>query len=219
MGERVAVVTGGAGDLARAIATELSKGSFAVHSPARSELDVADIASVESYFRELARVDLLINNAAIRADALCATMKAAQWDSVMEPDLRGPFLCAQAAAAKMIKQRAGHIINIGSFAARIGNVGQSNYAAAKAGMIGLTQSLARELGRRNVRVNCVLPGFLETKFTAGMAPQFREHALEMHELRKFNTVQDAARFIAFLDTMEFVSGQVFQLDSRIARWT
>jgi len=219
MTERIAVITGGAGDLAQAIAAELSSAGFAVHSPGREQLDVANAASVQSYFAGVDRIDLLVNNAAIRDDALCAKMKAAQWDAVLATDLRGSFLCAQAAALKMIKQRAGHIVNIGSFSARIGNAGQANYAAAKAGMIGLTQSMARELGKRNVRVNCVLPGFLETKFSAGMALEFKEHARQMHELGRFNTVEDAARFIAFLDSMEAVSGQVLQLDSRIAAWT
>ena len=219
MTERVAVITGGAGDLAKAIGAELSKLPMAVHAPGRDLLDVSDPTSVQRYFGAVERVDLLINNAAIRDDALCASMKPAQWDAVMATDLRGAFLCAQAAALKMMKQRAGHIINIGSFSARVGNAGQANYAAAKAGMIGLTQSLARELGKRNVRVNCIMPGFLETKFSVGMAPEFKEHARQMHELGRFNTVEDAARFIAFLDTMQAVSGQVFQLDSRVWSWT
>ena len=219
MAERLAVITGGAGDLAQAIAAELSMLPLTVHAPGREVLDVSDPGSVQSYFSSVDRVDLLINNAAIRDDALCATMTPAQWDSVMATDLRGAFLCAQAAALKMMKQRLGHIINIGSFSAKIGNAGQANYAAAKAGMIGLTQSLARELGKRNVRVNCVLPGFLETKFSVGMPPEFTKHARKMHELGRFNTVADAARFIAFLDSMQAVSGQVFQLDSRVWSWT
>ena len=219
MSERVAVITGGAGDLAGAIATELARTGIAVHAPGRDQLDVRDPASVQKFFRQLDRVDLLINNAGNRDDALCATMTPEQWDAVIATTLRGAFLCSQAAALLMVKQRTGHILNIGSFAARVGNLGQPNYTAAKAGVIGLTQSLARELRKRNVRVNCILPGFLETKFSAGMPAAFKEHAREMHELGKFNTVEHAARFIAFLDTMPFVSGQVFQLDSRIAAWT
>ncbi len=113
----------------------------------------------------------------------------------------------------------GAIINLGSFSARFGTIGQPNYAAAKAGLIGLTQSMARELGKRNVRVNCVLPGFLETKFTADVSEEAKQRILHTHELGRFNTAEDAARFIAFLDTMPLVSGQIFQLDSRIAPWT
>jgi NAD(P)-dependent dehydrogenase (short-subunit alcohol dehydrogenase family) len=219
MTERVAVITGGAGDLAQGIAAELREQQMTVHAPGRDLLDVSAPESVARFFSTLERVDLLINNAAIREDALCAQMMVEQWDRVIATDLRGAFLCSQAVTRKMAAQRSGHVINIGSFSAQIGNVGQANYAAAKAGLIGLTQSLAREFGKRNVRVNCVLPGFLETKFTMGMASQYREAALQMHELRRFNTVEEAARFIAFLDTMQFASGQVFQLDSRLARWT
>ncbi|MBA3273169.1 MAG: SDR family oxidoreductase [Chthoniobacterales bacterium] len=219
MTERVAVITGGSGDLAGAIAAELREEGFIVHTPGRESLDVSAPESVEAFFREIARLDLLINNAAVRDDTLCATMNEQRWDNVLATDLRGTFLCAQAAAKLMAKQRNGHIANIGSFSARSGPAGQTNYAAAKAGLIGLTQSLARELGKRNVRVNCVLPGFLRTKFTAGMPGRAIEQALQMHELGRFNTVEDAARFIAFLDSLTFVSSQVFQLDSRIARWT
>ena len=219
MGEAVAIITGGEGDLARALAQTLADAGLRVNAPSHALLDVADPASIEKYFDAFERIDLLINNAAIREDAFTSRMSESQWNAVLRTNLRGAFLCAQAAARKMMMQRSGHIVNIGSFSARWGNAGQANYAAAKAGLIGLTQSMARELGKRNVRVNCVLPGFLETKFTAAMKPEFKQRALEMHELRKFNTVEDAARFIAFLDTMPFVSGQVFQLDSRIARWS
>ena len=219
MDERVAVITGGEGDLARAITDELRKSGWQVHAPGRQELDVDAPDSVEQFFAGIERLDLLVNNAGNRDDALCAKMTAEEWDRVITTNLRGAFLCSQAAALKMMKQRVGHIINIGSFSARLGNVGQPNYSAAKAGMIGLTQSMARELGKRNVRVNCILPGFLETKFSAEMRPEFKEEARQMHELGRFNTVEHAARFIAFLDTMPFTSGQVFQLDSRVARWT
>jgi 3-oxoacyl-[acyl-carrier protein] reductase len=219
MDERVAVITGGEGDLAHAIADELRKAGWEVHAPSRQQLDVDAPAQVERFFATISHVDLLINNAGNRDDALCSTMTAEQWDRVMTTSLRGAFLCSQAAALKMIKRRAGHIINIGSFSARVGNVGQPNYSAAKAGMIGLTQSMARELGKRNVRVNCILPGFLETKFSAGMHPEFKEHARQMHELGRFNTVEDAARFIVFVDSMRAISGQLFQLDSRVAAWT
>src|SRR3954447_11527452 len=205
MSERVAVITGGAGDLAHAIAAELRAQQMTVHAPGRDLLDVCAPESVTHFFSTLERVDLLINNAAIREDALSAQMTVEQWDRVIATDLCGAFLCSQAVTRKVAAQRSGHVINIGSFSAQIGNAGQANYAAAKAGLIGLTQSLAREFGKRNVRVNCVLPGFLETKFSAGMAPQFREAALEMHELRRFNTVEEAGRFITFLDTMQFVS--------------
>ncbi len=219
MSERVAIITGGKGDLAQAIARELKAAGARAETPGREALDVAAVGSVQAYFAKFERVDLLINNAGFRADAVCARMSEEEWATVVSTNLRGAFLCAQAAGLKMMRQRRGHIVNIGSFSARFGTSGQSNYAAAKAGLIGLTQSMARELGKRNVRVNCVLPGFLETKFTADMPDEAKQRALQMHELGRFNTAEEAARFITFLDTMPFVSGQVFQLDSRIAPWT
>ncbi len=219
MNPRIAIITGGEGDLARAIAKRLADDGMLVFAPGRKELDVSAAESVQKFFAPIERIDLLINNAAIRADAFCSSLTSQKWDEVMATNLRGAFLCSQAAAKKMMTQRNGQIVNIGSFAARIGNAGQTNYAAAKAGLVGLTQSMARELGKRNVRVNCVLPGFLETKFTAEMRAEFKEAALKMHELGRFNTVEEAARFIIFLNTMPHVSGQVFQLDSRIAAWS
>ena len=219
MAERVAVITGGAGDLAQAIAAELVRQGLRVHTPGRDALDVTSAESVRDFFAALERVDLLINNAGVREDIVCGKMSENEWDSVIAVNLRGAFLCSQAATMKMMARRSGHIVNIGSFSARFGNVGQANYAAAKAGLIGLTQSLAREMGKRNLRVNCVLPGYLETKFTADVPEAARDRILQMHELRAFNTVEHAARFVAFLETVPFVSGQVFQLDSRIVPWT
>ena len=218
MSERVAAITGGAGDLARIIAEKLDAEGVRVHAPGRAELDVTSEESVQEFFARLGRIDLLINNAGSLADVVCAKMSEAEWDAVLATNLRGAFLCSQAAALKMMHQRCGHIINIGSFAPRAGTFGQTNYAAAKAGLIGLTESMARELGKRNVRVNCVSPGFLETKFTASMPAEAVERTRQLHELGRFNTVEDAARFIVFLDTMQHVSGQLFQLGSRIARW-
>lgn len=219
MSEAVAVITGGQGDLARAICSRLNESHYQVHSPDKKALDVTEPESVRSFFSQIERIDLLINNAGRREDFTLAKMTEATWDRVVAVNLRGAFLCSQAVSMKMIAQRNGHILNIGSFSARLGNFGQTNYAAAKAGLIGLTQSLAREIGKRGVRVNCILPGFLETRFTASVPVEIREQILQTHELGKFNTVEEAARFIAFVDTMPSVSGQIFQLDSRIAPWT
>jgi 3-oxoacyl-[acyl-carrier protein] reductase len=215
----VAVITGGEGELALAIAAELRSTEVEVHAPGRADLDVTSADDVRRYFGALERLDLLINNAGVCEDTIVAKMSEHQWNRVVDVNLRGAFLCSQAAALMMAKQRAGHVINIGSFSARFGMSGQANYAAAKAGLIGLTQSLAKELGRRNVRVNCVLPGYLETKFVAHVPAEARERILRMHELGRFNTVADAARFVTILDTMSAVSGQIFQLDSRVSPWT
>lgn len=213
-----AVITGGRGDLAGALASALREAGYAVRNPGRDELDVTDADQVESYFGSIERVDLLINNAGIKRDTPMLRMTEADWDLVMEVNLKGAFLCAQAAVKGMSRRRSGHIVNVSSFSAIRPPVGQANYAAAKAGMIGLTKSLAAEFGRRGVRVNAVLPGYLETKMTADMAAETVDAIRAQHALGRFNTCADAARFMVFLDSLSAVSGQVFQLDSRVGRW-
>lgn len=215
MAERVALITGGEGDLARAIRTSLEADGWTVHAPGKQVLDVTSSASVAAFFAGLDRLDLLVNNAGLVADALIAAMTAEQWDSVLSVNLDGAFRCCRAALKLMVRQRVGHILNIGSYSALSGPAGQANYAAAKAGLIGLTKSLAREYGARNIRVNCVLPGFLETKMTRALLEKRRSDILSTHALGRLNTTADAARFIAQLDSFEHVSGQVFQLDSRV----
>ncbi len=216
----VALITGGAGALARATRAELESQGWRVHSPLREEMDVTDKAEVQRVFGELGRIDLLIHNAGITRDALMLKMTEAEFSDVLAVHLKGAFLCSQAALKLMVKQRAGHIVNIGSFSALCGRSGQANYAAAKAGLIALTQSIAAEYGARGIRANCVLPGFLDTKMTRHLLTDQtqRERVLAAHTLGRLNTPAEAARFIAFLHTMQNISGQVFQLDSRISRW-
>ncbi len=216
--ERIAVITGGQGDLAQAIAQAFPSDIYTVLTPSRAELDVSSRDSVQSYFAALPQVDLLINNAGLCDDALMLKLTDSAWNAVLDTNLKGAFLTSQAALKSMLRRQQGHILNIGSYAARRGPAGQANYAAAKAGLIALTQSLAREVGSRNVRVNCVLPGWLETKFTARVTPGKTAQALEEHVLGRFNTVSEAARAIVFMDTLENMSGQVIQLDSRISKW-
>ena len=216
----VAVITGGGGCLAAAIRLELEQQGWQVHAPVRGELDVCCAAQVRTYFSSFEQLDLLVHNAGILRDAPMLKMAEADFDDVLRAHLRGGFLCSQAALRVMVKQRSGHIVHIGSFSALSGPAGQANYAAAKAGLIGLTQSIAKEYGSRNIRANCVLPGFLDTPMTSHLlrdAAQ-RERILSAHALGRLNTCQDAGKFIAFLQTMHHVSGQVFQLDSRVARW-
>ncbi len=212
-----ALITGGQGDLAQGIRTELESAGWEVLAPGHDELDVL---CPKAYFAQLDRLDLLVNNAGLLRDAPIAKMTAEEFDSVVDVNLKGAFLCTQAALKLMSRQREGHIINIGSYSALSGPAGQSNYAAAKAGLIALTQSTAREYGARNVRANCILPGFLNTKMTRHLLEDaaFREQLLAQHTLGRLNTPQDVARFILFLHAMPNVSGQVFQLDSRIRRW-
>lgn len=165
------------------------------------------------------RLDALVNNAGATADAAFFQIADAGWDRVLAVNLKGAMACARAAVWPMIRQRCGHIVNVSSFAARAGTRGQAAYAAAKAGLIGLTQSLAAELGSRNVRVNAVLPGVMPTAMTAGLDPEAQDRLVAGNLLRRMNSPDEVAAFIVFLAGMQNVSAQVFQLDSRPARWT
>lgn len=213
--KRLAVITGGAGDLAQEVARVFVGDGYEVVAPGRNVLDVTDAVQVSAFFGRLEGCDVLVNNAGVLADAPVARMDEKAWDRVVDVCLRGAFLCCRAALPLMAANGGGHIVQIGSYSALSGPTGQANYAAAKAGLIGLTKSLAEEVGGANVRVNCVLPGFLETKFVRGLPGPVTDRIRGAHALRRFNSISDAARFILFLDSMQHVSGQVFQLDSRV----
>lgn len=216
-GSRSAVVTGGGGALAGAIGSALTGAGYQVALPQRDELDVRDGGSVSAYFADAGDFDLLINAAGVTRDRAIQRLDEKDWDCVLGVNLDGAFRCAKAALRGMLKRRRGHIVNISSFSALRPPVGQAAYAAAKAGLIGLTQALAVEAGSRGVRVNAVLPGFLATPMTAKLDAEVIARARAEHVLGRFNTPDEAARFIVALDAMSAVSGQVFQLDSRIAR--
>jgi len=218
--QSVALITGGEGELAQAIRAKLESQGWQVHAPAREEMDVTNMAQVKRVIDALGRLDLLVQNAGITRDALMLKMTEVEFSEVIAVHLKGAFLCSQAALKLMVKQRAGHIVHIGSYSALSGPSGQANYAAAKAGLIALTQSIAAEYGARGIRANCVLPGFLDTKMTRQLLADEKIYGkvLDAHALGRLNTVADAARFIAFLHSMESISGQIFQLDSRISRW-
>jgi len=211
------LISGGEGTLALALQNEFPRDN--VHAPGRKEMDVREEAQIEAYFSRLERVDVLIANAGVTRDGAVTGVAPDDFNEVVNVNLRGAFLCSRAALKFMLRQRSGHIVLIGSRAARHGTRGQSAYAAAKAGLVGLAQSLAKEYGARNIRCNVVLPGFLETRMTAGLSAQRREEVRAEHALGRFNTVGNAARFIAFLARLDHVSGQVFTLDSRLDRWT
>ena len=213
----VALITGGEGTLATALADYLIEAGWLVLAPGRRDLDVTDSAAVQTCFAGIPQLDLLINNAGLTRDELLLSQSEADRDTVLDVCLRGAFLCSREAARVMIPQRAGHIINIGSHSALTGPVGQTAYAAAKAGLTALTKSLAAELGPYDIRVNAVLPGWMESKMTAPVPVAARQRALDAHVLGRLNTPADTARFIAFLHTMSAVSGQVFSLDSRLSR--
>ena len=182
-------------------------------------MDVREEAQVDAYFSRLERLDVLIANAGLTRDGAVTGLASDDFNEAVNVNLRGAFLCSRAALKFMVSQRSGHIVLIGSRAARYGTRGQSAYAAAKAGLVGLAQSLAKEYGARNIRCNVVLPGFLETRMTAGLSARRRDEVRADHALGRFNTVGNAARFIAFLARLDHVSGQVFTLDSRLDRWT
>ncbi len=214
------LISGGEGDLARAIKKEfLSEGGNEVQAPGRKAMDVREEARIQSYFSALQQLDVLIANAGLTRDGAVTGLTTDDFSEVVDTNLRGAFLCTRAALKLMLPQKSGHILLVGSRAARHGTRGQSLYAAAKAGLIGFAQTVAREYGPRNIRCNVVLPGFLETRMTAALSEQRREEVRQEHALGRFNTVENAARFITFLSRLDHVSGQVFTLDSRIDRWT
>lgn len=215
---RAALLTGGQGALAQAIAAVFTEAGWLVHAPAKSEFDVRDPASVAAWFEGRERLDLLVNNAGLRRDALFAKLTEPDWDEVIQTNLRGAWLCCRAALPLMAHRGGGHIVNIGSYSARHGVAGQTAYGAAKAGLLALTQSLAAECGSDNIRVNAVLPGWMATPFTHDLSPAAHEAARTRHHLQRFNTPEHTARFILALHEMAHTSGQIFQLDSRPGSW-
>lgn len=216
----IALITGGEGALASAIHHELSTQGYEIHAPGKGLLDVTDTKSICDYMAKLQRLDLLVCNAGLVADKTLARMEDDDFSKVLDVCLTGAFRTARAALKLMSIQKQGHIIFIGSFSALRGPIGQTNYAAAKAGLFGLSESLAREYGGRNIRVNVILPGFLETRMTVRLDTSKHEEYRQTHTLGRFNTCAETARFIAFLDRhLPHTSGQVFNLDSRIHRWT
>ncbi len=233
---RVALITGASGGLGSALVAEFIAQGWRVAAGFHREnthtetdqlwplrLDVTSRENVEEAIAQVLfgwqRVDLLINNAANTADNLSWQLSDDDWQRVLDVHLKGAFLCSQAVLRPMMKQRDGHILNIASFSARTGNRGQANYAAAKAALLGLTTSLAKEVGSRNVRVNALLPGVLPTSMTASLTPEQLAAFAAANALGRINDLAEVARFAAFLAGTQNISGQFFQLDSRIARWT
>ncbi len=180
--------------------------------------DVSDAKSVDGLFErakaELGRVDILVNNAGITRDGLLLRMSEDDWDAVLDANLKGTFLCTRAAAKVMIKQRAGRIINVTSIMGQIGNPGQANYSASKAGIIGFTRTVARELGSRNVTVNAVAPGFIDTQMTDAVGEQTRETLLSKIPLGRLGSPEDVGAVVAFLasDAAAYITGQTLTVD-------
>lgn len=211
----LAVITGGNGTLAQAIAAALKRPDWQVETPSRSSLDVCSRDAVTDYFAHR-RVALLVCNAGVTRDTLLARMQPADWEAVWEVNLRGALHCARAAAPGMQALGHGHIVFLSSYSALHPPLGQVAYATAKATLLGLTTDLAAEWGAANIRVNAILPGFLETSMTANVSAQRREEVRSAHALKRFNTCHAAAEMIAFLHhSLPHTSGQIFQLDSRL----
>jgi 3-oxoacyl-[acyl-carrier protein] reductase len=188
---------------------------------ARTYVAVADIenedqikASFKSIIGELGKIDILVNNAGITRDQLVMRMKRADWDSVLNTNLTSAYLCTQQAISSMLKQRWGRIINITSIFGQMGQAGQANYAASKAGLIGLTMAVARELGSRNITCNAVAPGFIETAMTAELPEELKQNALKMIPLGRIGSPEDVANCVAFLASEEggYITGHVLNVN-------
>lgn len=242
LGGKVALVTGAGKDsrgighgIAVALAREGADIAVASHTLANAlrvadavqalgrralaiEMDVSRAESVEAGIAEvlsgLGRIDILVNNAGITRDALLVRMREEDWDAVLDVNLKGAFLCSRAVAKVMMKQRGGSIVNITSIMGLTGNAGQANYSAAKAGLIGLTKSLARELGSRGIRVNAVAPGWIETAMTDSLPEAVREAILKQIPLGRLGNADDVAGAVVFLcsDEASYITGQVLTVD-------
>ena len=235
-GGKIAVVTGGSRGIGRAIALALGQaGAYVVVTCTRQreaaeevvdalqqmgsagqvyQFDVADYAATTAAFDEIVkrcgRVDILVNNAGVRSDQLLVRMKPEDWDLVIHTNLSGMFHCARAVARTMLRQRWGRIIAITSVVGIMGNVGQTNYAASKAGIIGFTKALAKELAPRGITVNAVAPGFIETDMTRELSDTQRQALLQHIPLGSLGTPEDVAACVLFLasDEARYITGEV-----------
>jgi 3-oxoacyl-[acyl-carrier protein] reductase len=237
---RIALVTGAARGIGRAIALALAQPGLSIYlndvvlgeeatrtqqeveakgAAARLvEFDVAEAAAVnqgiDHILKESGRIDILVNNAGITRDNLIMRMKETEWDVVLGVNLKGAFNCLRAVSKPMIKQRSGRIINISSVVGVMGNPGQANYVASKAGLIGLTKTVARELASRNITVNAVAPGFIQTEMTEALPEATRQLMLAQIPLGRFGTAEEVAQAVAFLasDAAAYITGQVIHVN-------
>jgi len=214
-GARVACVSR-SDENAKRTADELN--SLRADSAKHYAVDVADHAAVQKtgaqILEDFTKIDILVNNAGVTRDGLAMRMSVEDWDTVINTNLRGAFNFTQAISRAMIKQRSGRIINITSVIGLIGNAGQTNYAASKAGLIGFTKSLARELASRNITVNAVAPGFITTDMTAGLSDEIKKTIQSQIPLGKTGAPEDVASTVAFLASAEanYITGQVVCVD-------
>lgn len=238
--EKVAVITGASRGIGKAIAIKLaSMNAIVVVNYAGSkdkaesvvkdiedmggnavaiQCDVSDFNKckefIEDVHKRFGRIDILVNNAGITRDGLAMAMKEDDFDDVIATNLKGTFNCIRFASRIMMKQRSGKIINMSSVSGVTGNAGQVNYSAAKSGVIGITKSMARELASRNVNVNAIAPGFIETDMTKALPEKVKEQAVSQIPLGRFGKAEEVAELTAFLagDNSNYITGQVFHID-------
>ena len=200
--------------LAARDAAKLEAASAAIPGSSWVTLDLASQDSIKAAFAKAGKVDILVNNAAVTKDGLALRMKKDDWDAVLATNLTGAFLAVQQVLQAMMKERWGRIINISSIVGETGNPGQANYVASKAGLIGLTKSLAQEIASRNVTVNAVAPGFIETDMTAKLTDEIRESLLGHIPLKRMGTAEEVAAAVRFLasDEAGYITGHVLDVN-------
>jgi 3-oxoacyl-[acyl-carrier protein] reductase len=236
---RVAFVTGASQGIGRACALALAHGGATVACAARNEEKLAQVvkeitdtggkaaafkmdvasedqvkAAIKAALTQFGKLEILVNNAGITRDTLVMRMKRADWDDVISTNLTGPFICIQQAIGPMLKQKWGRIINISSIFGQMGQAGQANYAASKAGLIGLTKAMAREVASRNITVNAVAPGWIETAMTQDLSPELREQVIKMVPLGRPGSDMDVAHAVRFLASEEasYITGHILNVN-------